>query len=127
MSYKSHSKTGGHRPPLQKTSTPAFEFVDFDDEIVDVVFFNDDRRNELLLCFRYHGAIAIQEFVNENDRLVTEFVRLLHDGGVNGAFFNPGERLIILVEANDLNLAHLSRILDRIENCRTVVSPQTHE
>src|SRR5262249_20106899 len=54
-----------------------------------------------------------------------ELERLLHDGPVDGALFDPGQSRVFFVEGDDLHLADFAGLFDRAQNGRTVVRPES--
>ena len=55
--------------------------------------------------------VAAQVLRHARDGLLAELVGLLDDGAEDGAAFDARQRLVLLVEADDLHLADLAGIL----------------
>ncbi len=56
--------------------------------------------------------------------MIAEFERLLDDGGEDRAFLYTSERLVFLVEADDLDLVEISGLFDSAQDRRAVVAPE---
>ena len=63
----------------------------------------------------------------QRDRLVAELERLLHHGADDRAGLDARQRLVVLVERDDLDLADLAGVADRVEDRGTVVAPEPDE
>ena len=96
-------------------------------ELLDVRAVHHQRRHDDLLRCGNERSIAAQRLRHPHDRLIAELERLLHDRGVNRAVFDAGQRLVGLVEGDDLHAADLAGLAHGVENRRAVVAPQPDE
>ena len=82
-----------------------------------------------MICFVVgdERPIAAHGLRHPLDRLIAELVRLLHDRRMNGARLDAGQRLVGLVERDDLHLADLARLAHGIEDGGAVVAPQSDQ
>src|SRR2546421_10529538 len=107
-------------------STPA-QLVDLFRELLDAVALDDLRLDKLPLVRRNHGLVAREHLRHHLDCLIAELVGLLYDRVVDRADFDARERLVLLVEGNDLHLPRLPGVAHRVQNRRPVVAPQADE
>src|SRR5437764_4776954 len=103
---------------------PAAELVDLFDEVVHVVLLDDARGDENLLGRGDHRAVAAFNLRHHLHGLVAELVGLLDDCPLDEAVLDALERVVFLVEGDDLDLAGLARVLDGAEDRRAFVGPE---
>src|ERR1044072_6046335 len=107
-------------PPLTATANLA----DLFDEVVHVLLHDDARGDETLVAGGDHRAVAADNPRHQLHGLVAELVGLLDDRALDGAFADAGQRIVLIVEGDDFDLAHLVRVFDRAEDGRAVVGPE---
>ena len=94
---------------------------------VQVVLLDGLGRDDDQLAGRDAALVALGELVQQLDGLVAERVRVLDDGAVDGAALDAVQRALLLVEADDLDLADLAGVLDGAGDGGAVVAPDADQ
>src|SRR5581483_7189742 len=103
---------------------PPAQLVQVRLELLHVVFIDCLRRDVDLFAVGHHRLVAAEVLGHVGHGQAPELVRLLNDGGVDRAALHAFERLVLLVEADDLHLPGFSGVLDGVDDGRAVVAPQ---
>src|SRR5215510_743571 len=110
---------------MSRSLTAPSQFIDPHDELIDAVFFDRQRRNDIQFVRGDARFVAAYGFRQFDHRLIAELVRLLYDGPMNSALFDPGQSRVFFVEGDDLHLADFAGLFDRAQNGRAVVRPES--
>src|SRR4249920_1029520 len=90
-------------------------------KFVDVRLVDDLARNDDDAVRRNARLVAFEIFRHQLHALIAPFERLLHDGTDDAAFLDTAERDRILIEADDLDLVELARLLQHLVDARRIV------